>query len=249
MLAPSLVLTSGESALERSLDIVANNIANSSTTGFKREGIEFDTLLNQTAPGTGINFVVDRATYRDASTGPIVATGNPLDMALQGPGYFEIQMPDGSTSYTRNGSFRLNNQGQLVTQAGYPVISEGGTGITVPATATDVTITGDGTVSAHITGIVDLSVLGKIGVATFADEQQMQAQGAGLYTTTQTPLPTVDSSVMVQGSLEQSNVSAIDEMTQLIRIQRAYEQAANLINQENTRLNTAMSVLSKTSES
>lgn len=249
MLTPSLVLTSDQSALERSLDIIANNIANSSTTGFKREGVEFDTYLNPEPGGSGINFVVDRATYRDAATGPIQTTGNPLDIAIQGSGYFQVQMPDGTTRYTRSGSFKLNSQGQITTQQGYPILSDGNAPITLPDTTMDVTITGDGTISTRVDNGVDLAVLGKIGIATFADEQQMVPQGGGLYATAQTALPTTDSSIMVQGSLEQSNVSPIAEMTQLIRIQRAYEQAANLINQENTRLNTALSVLSKTSES
>src|ERR1700733_13460588 len=104
MESPSLVLLSNQEALQRAIDIVANNVANSSTTGFKREGIEFDTLLSQPTPDETIDFVVDRATYRDASAGPINPTGNPLDLAIQGAGYFQVQTPQG-IRYTRSGSF------------------------------------------------------------------------------------------------------------------------------------------------
>ena len=231
------------------MDIVANNVANSSTTGFKREGIEFDTLLTQPAPGQSLNFVVDRATYRDPSTGPIQPTGNPLDLAIEGAGYFEVQMPDGSTRYTRGGSFHLDNQGQIVTQSGYPVLSDGQSPITIADTAQNVTITSDGTISVRVDNGVDLAILGKLGIANFSDEQQMQPQGNGLYTTTQTALPATDSGIIVEGSLEQSNVQPINEMTDMIKIQRAYEQTANLISQENQRLDNALTVLSRTSAS
>src|SRR5580704_17821410 len=105
MESPSLVLLSNQEALQRAMDIVANNVANSSTTGFKREGIEFGSLLSQPAPGESIDFVVDRATYRDAANGPIQPTNNPLDLAIQGPGYFEVQDKSGATRYTRAGGF------------------------------------------------------------------------------------------------------------------------------------------------
>lgn len=247
MLSPSLVLLSDQSAISRSMDIIANNVANSSTNGFKREGIEFDTYVSRPAANKTLNFVVDRATYRDASVGPIKTTGNPLDLAIEGSGYFEVQAPDGTTKYTRAGSFQLNSQGQIVNQSGYPVLSDGNAPITIPDTTRSVTITGDGTVSARVDDGVDLAVIGKVGLANFADEQQMQAQGGGLYTTSQTALPTTDSATIVQGSLEESNVSPIEEMTAMIRIMRSYEQTSNLITQENQRLDNAISILSKTS--
>ena len=229
------------------MDIVANNVANASTTGFKREGIEFDTLLSRPAPNQSISFVTDRTTYRDPATGPIQPTGNPLDLAIQGSGYFGVQTNDGQTRYTRSGSFHLDAEGRIVTQAGNPVLSDSGSSITIPDTAQDITVTGDGTISVRVDDGVDLAVLGKIGVSNFADEQQMQAQGNGLYTTTQTALPTADSAVVAQGSLEQSNVEPVVEMTQMIKIMRTYEQASNLMSQENTRLDNAINILSKTS--
>jgi len=246
MLSPSLVLLSNQSALGQALDIIANNVANSNTGAFKREGIEFDTLVNQPTGGQPINFVTDRSTYRDTSTGPIQPTGNQLDLAIEGSGYFQVQIPDGTTRYTRSGSFHLNEQGEIATQSGQLVLSDGGAPIIVPDTVREITVTGDGTVSARVNNGVDLAVLGKVGIASFANEQQMQPQGNGLYTTTQTPLPTVDKAIVIQGSLEQSNVKPINEMTDLIRVQRAYEQAANMISQENQRLDNAITVLAKT---
>ena len=131
MESPSLVLLSNQEALQRSMDIVANNVANSSTTGFKREGIMFDTLLSRPKSDESIDFVVDRATYRDASSGPVTMTGNPLDLAIQGPGYFPVQTPEG-TRYTRAGTFQLNTDGVIVDMAGDPLLGQGGQSITIP---------------------------------------------------------------------------------------------------------------------
>jgi flagellar basal-body rod protein FlgF len=248
MLAPSLVLLSNQQALQRAMDIVANNIANSSTTGFKREGIEFDTLLSQPAPGESINYVVDRATYRDPSNGPIEVTGNTLDFAIQGSGYFQVQGPNGKVEYTRSGAFQINNQGQLVTLAGLPVLGDSGQAIVIPDTTTELTISGDGFLSARVDNGSNLSQLGKISIVKFENEQQLQSQGNGLYTSSQPSAP-ASSSTVVQGALEQSNVQSVKEMTQMIHIMRSYEQAANMISQENGRLNNAITTLSKTSAS
>src|SRR5258708_4928268 len=144
MQSASLVLLSDQQALQRAIDVVANNVANASTTGFKREGIAFDTLLSQSTSGQPVSFVVDRSTYRDASTGPIQATGNQLDLAIEGPGYFQVRGLDGaSTNYTRGGAFQVNNEGQIVTLSGQPVLSDGGQPITLPDTVTQINISGD----------------------------------------------------------------------------------------------------------
>jgi flagellar basal-body rod protein FlgF len=244
MESPSLVLLSNQEALQRAIDIVANNVANSSTTGFKREGIEFDTLLTQPAPGESIDFVIDRATYRDASTGPINPTGNPLDLAIQGAGYFPIQTPQG-TRYTRAGAFQLNTDGQIVTLSGDPLLGDGDQPITVPSTTTEINISADGFVSARVDNGVGLSQLGKVNVVQFDNEQALQPTGNGLYATDQTPAP-ADQSGIVQGALEQSNVQPVTEITQMIQIMRSYEQTVNLIGQENARIDDALTKLSKT---
>jgi len=243
MLAPSLVLLSDQVALQRSLDVIANNVANSNTTGFKREGIEFDTMLSGLQKGKSINFVFDRATYRDTTPGAISATGNPLDLAIQGAGYFEIQTPQG-VQYTRNGAFRTDNQGQIVTSTGMPVLSDGGQAITLPDEATDITISGDGFITAQVGTGSSRAQLGKLGIVKFDNDQQVIPAGYGMFTTTQTPTP-VTGNAIVQGSIEESNVKPISEMTSMITIQRAYEQATNLISQENSRLSDAIQKLSE----
>jgi flagellar basal-body rod protein FlgF len=248
-MSTSLVLLSDQMALQRSVDIVANNVANSSTAGFKREGIAFNTLLsNMNARGGNqpIHFVVDKSTYRDASPGPLTSTGNPLDLAIQGSGYFQVQTPQGGTQYTRDGAFHTDNQGQIVTSTGNPVLSDAGQPITLPDEATNVSISGDGFITAQVGTGSTRAQLGKIGVVSFPDEQQVTPAGNGLFTTSQASTP-VTGNAIVQGAVEQSNVKPISEMTDLIRIQRAYEQATNMVSNENTRLSAAIDKLSQTS--
>ncbi len=244
MESASLVLISNQEALQRAMDVVANNVANSSTSGFKREGIEFDTLLTRTTPHESLNFVVDRATYRDASSGPINPTSNPLDFAIQGSGYFPVQTPQG-IRYTRAGAFELNTDGQIVTMSGDLLLGEGNQPITIPETATQINVSADGFVTAKVDNGASLAELGKVSVVKFDSEQALQPVGKGLYTTDQVPAPAENSGI-VQGALEQSNVEPVVEMTQMIQIMRSYEQAVNLLGQENSRIDNALSTLSKT---
>jgi flagellar basal-body rod protein FlgF len=246
MRSTDLVLLSNQMALERSVDIIANNIANSSTTGFKRQGIEFNTYLtsgNQSS-GQATSFVYDRATFRDTSVGVITNTGNPLDLALQKEGYFQVQTAQG-TQYTRDGAFRTNNQGQIVTSTGLPVLSESGQPITVPEDSSDLTVYSDGFVTVKSgTGSARTS-LGRIGVVKFDNDNQLTPVSGTLLTTTQAPVPVTDS-IITQGAIEESNAKPVVEITELIRIQRAYEQATNFISQDNTRLTSAIDKLSAT---
>jgi len=250
MMSTSLVLLSDQMALQRSVDVIANNVANSSTTGFKREGIQFNTLLSSLGNGDaatkGVHYVIDKSTYRDASPGTISSTGNPLDLAIQGPGYFQVQTPAGATAYTRNGALQTDNQGQLVTSSGMLVLSDGGQPLQIPDEAIDITVSGDGFITAQVGTGTTRAQLGKLGVMSFPDEQQMQPTGNGIFTTTQTGTPLTGNAVM-QGAIEESNVKPISEMTSLIQIQRAYEQATNMISNENTRLSDAIDKLSSVS--
>lgn len=244
----SVVLLSDQLALQRRMDIIANNIANSGTTGFKREGVEFNTLISNgsasRAAAQNISFVYDRATYRDVSPGTTKMTGNSLDMAIQGKGYFQIQTPQG-IQYTRNGAFQTDNQGQIVNSQGMPVLSDGGQPIILPEDARDLTISGDGFITAQVGTGSTRSQLGKIGLVKFENDQIVKPVGNGMLTTTQTAEP-VTGNVLVQGALEDSNVSPVLEITEMIKVQRAYEMAANMISAENTRLNTAIDKLSAT---
>ena len=246
MFAAGLLLLSDQMAMQRAVDVVANNIANSSTTGFKREGIQFSSFISHgsSASEEKTAYVSDRATYRDITPGTISSTGNALDLAIQGPGYFQIQTPQG-TKYTRDGAFRTDNQGQIVTSTGMPVLSDANQSITLPEDARDITISGDGYITAQVGTGSSRAQLGKIGVVSFANEQQVTPVGGGLSATTQIPTP-VAGNAIVQGAIEESNVQSVSEITDLIRLQRAYEQASTLISAENTRLNTALDRLSQT---
>ncbi len=245
MFSTSLVLLSDQMALQRSVDVVANNIANSSTTGFKREGVQFETYVSKPASAQKTSFVYDRATYRDTTPGTLSSTGNPLDLAIQGPGYFQIQTPQG-TQYTRDGAFRTDSQGQIVTSTGLSVLSDGGQPITLPDDARDITISGDGFITAQTGTGSARAQLGKLAVVKFDNDEAVTPTSQGLLTTTQTPTP-LTGNVIAQGTIEDSNVKPVLEITDLIRLQRAYEQASNLVGQENTRLSTAIDKLSQTS--
>lgn len=243
----NLVLLSGQLSVSQAMDVVANNIANASTVGFKREGMAFEAYMKPTERGSKnpTQFAYDRATYRDASSGTIVNTGNPLDLAIQGHGYFRVQMPDGSTTYTRAGTFKLNTEGVMVTTGGQPILGDGGT-ILIPNTASEINISEDGFVTARVDNGNALAQIGKITLAKFDNEQQMQALGGGLYSTKQQPQQDTDSSIK-QGSVEQSNVQPILEITDMIRIMRSYEQASNMISNENQRESDAVTRLAKVS--
>ncbi|MDD3370294.1 MAG: flagellar basal-body rod protein FlgF [Alphaproteobacteria bacterium] len=244
MFTTSLVLLSDQMALQRSADIVANNIANSSTTGFKRQGIQFETYVSRPAPKQSTSFVFDRATFRDTTQGVISQTGNPLDLAIQGEGYFQVQTPQG-VQYTRNGAFSTDNQGQLVTSTGYPVLGDGGQPISMPEDVRDITVSGDGYITAQTGTGTSRAQLGKLGVVTFDINEAVTPTSGSMLTTTQVPVP-VTGNVIVQGAIENSNVKPVTEITNLIKIQRAYEQASNMVGQENARLSNAIDKLAQT---
>lgn len=245
MIASSLVLLSNQMALQRTMDVIANNVANANTTAFKRENVEFSSYLAQPSQGPSTNFVVDRATYRDISVGPIEPTHNALDLAIQGQGYFQVRTKDG-TRYTRSGSFQLDNQGQITTHKGDVILSDGGQAIAVPDNATDINIASDGTVTAKLGNQPALSQLGKISVVQFEKEQAMQMEGGNLYSTTQPSIAATNSTI-VQGALEKSNVQPVTEMTHMIEVMRLYERSSNIIKQDNSRMLDALNRLSKTS--
>ena len=245
MQTANLVLLSTQYALQKAMDVVANNIANASTTGFKREDIAFSTYVSRPESGQKLSFVLPRATFRDSSSGPITPTHNPLDLAIQGQGYFQVQGADGKPRFTRNGSFQLDSQGRVVTHDGLPVLSSSGQPITVPDSATIINISGDGFITAKTGNGTSLSELGKIGVVKFDNDQKLQSEGAGLYASPDPSRPALNSSI-VQASLEESNVQPVVEMSQMIKIMRSYEQASGLISKEDNRRTEALMKLSKT---
>ena len=226
---PSYVGLSLQVALQRKMDLIANNIANINTTGFKAQRAIFvDYMMpsgSQAGSADQMAMPTDYGTYRDTATGPIQITGNPLDVALSGEGYLTVQGPNG-TLYTRGGNLAISNDGTLTDQAGHPVLDESGSPIVVQQDDKEIAIAKDGVISAR------RGELAKIGIVKFANPNDLQPQGAGLYNTTDPALPDPDTSIQ-QGALEGSNVQPITEMSQMIDVQRNYETVANLMQTQN----------------
>lgn len=238
----------GMLAQQLNVEVIANNIANLATNGFKRHRAEFKDLLyeNLRRPGsqssdtgtivpTGIqigNGVAAGSVYRINLQGSIEQTGNSLDLAISGRGFLQVQTPDGTTAYTRAGSLQLNSSGQIVTSDGYIILPS----ITVPADTIDLTINASGQVFAKIDGQVDLSNLGQIQLANFPNPAGLEAIGDNLLR--ETPAsgtatvgnPNSDGfGKLLQASLEKSNVDIVQELTSLITAQRAYEMNSRVI--------------------
>ena len=227
------VSLSRQMVLQRELDIVANNIANANTNGFKVESLtSLDdpvTPPKAIGPQAAIQYTLDGSVARDYSQGSLSTTNGPLDVALSGSGFFQVQTASG-VQYTRDGNFTMNAQGQLTTQAGDPVLDASGSPITINSAYGPVTIGRDGTITQKPPGQAQSQVVGKIGVVTFPSLSSLSKAGDGLYanTTNQTPQPAT-SAVVQQGMLESSNVQPIVQITDLIRIQRAYEAVSQMI--------------------
>jgi flagellar basal-body rod protein FlgF len=229
-----LVGLSRQVALGRELDVVANNIANINTTGFKAEGSIFEEFLNSNAradtTGNRVSFVRDRGTWHDLSAGPVEKTGNPLDVAVDGNALLVVQTPRGER-YTRNGSFQINAQGQLVTSEGNPVLGEAGP-ITFQPTDNQVSISADGTISVREGNATTDSQRGTLRMVSVANAQNLQKDGGSTFSVAgETPQPTKASRI-VQGTVEKSNVRAVVEMTRMIEVTRSYTQIANMISQQ-----------------
>ena len=233
-----LVGLSRQMVLERQMDVVANNVANVNTNGFKADRSLFEQFLRSPAhednfqrPDRQVAFVQDRGTFKDFATGASEMTKNPLDVAIDGKGFLVVQTPAGER-YTRDGNLQINNQGQLVTQSGYPVM--GGSGpIVFQQTDKQVTIATDGNVTV-LEGSNRLdSVRGKLRIVSFADAQSLVKDGGNLYSAGQgvAPLPDTTSRVN-QGYVEKSNVNSVTEMSRMIEITRAYTQISALLQQQ-----------------
>jgi flagellar basal-body rod protein FlgF len=220
-----LVSLSQQMAASRSMDIIANNLANASTPAYKRETMKFEELLANVRPSEGetgtqhVSFVQDKGAVRDLTNGQIDKTGDPFDLAINGNGYFVVQTPTGN-QYTRNGHFTLDPGGQIVTQDGYLLQGDGGA-ITISSNDGDIHIAQDGTISGKN------GQIGKVQVVNFANERALQKEGSSLYSTTQAPTPATNATVL-QGSLEGSNVQPVVEISHMIEVMRAYQATASL---------------------
>lgn len=241
---PSYISLSLMNGLRRQMDVMANNMANVSTPGFQGERITFRTLVSERARMLGIEgggktaFVTDAATWRDTRPGNVERTGNPLDVALVGPGYFAVETEDG-VRYTRAGSFRPDADGRLVTGSGAVVQGEGGAPISIPPGETAIEIDARGTITGKN------GPIGKLRVVAFEDEQSLRKVGDNLLETEADPIPVDGKTRIVQGMVEGSNVQAVVEVTQMIELMRRYQSASRVLEQEHERARRAIDKLSR----
>lgn len=235
------IAATGMNAQQAQMDVISNNLANVSTTGFKGSRAVFQDLVYQTLRQPGANSTQETelpsgaqvgtgvqqvATERLYTQGNLQQTGNSKDVAINGNGFFQVQMPDGTTAYTRDGSFQTNAQGQLVTASGYPVVPA----ITIPNNATSMTIGTDGTVTITQAGASTNQTIGTIQLATFINPAGLESKGENLLAeTASSGAPNVatpgvnGAGKLQQGYVEASNVNVVQELVNMIETQRAYE--------------------------
>ena len=247
----------GMLAQQTNVEVISNNIANMTTTGFKRRRAEFQDLLYQNMRRVGSNSsdngtvvpsgaqvglgVKTAAIYRINEQGNLQQTSNSLDVAIRGAGYFQVTLPTGETAYTRDGTFGLSPDGQIVTADGFAVAP----GITVPPNAKDVTISADGQVQVKVDGQTAPQTVGTLQLAVFPNEAGLDAQGENLLlasaasgnAVTGAPSSAGFGSVM-QGAVETSNVNVVTEITNLITAQRAYEMNSRVITTSDQMMST-----------
>ncbi|MGY6519304.1 MAG: flagellar basal-body rod protein FlgG [Lysobacteraceae bacterium] len=241
------VAKTGLDAQQTRMSVVSNNLANVNTTGFKRDRASFEDLLYQQTRqpggatsqqtqlpsglqvGTGVR-VVSTAKFHEQ--GNILQTGNALDIAINGRGFFEVLMPDGTPAYTRDGSFQINAEGELVTNSGYPVQP----GIQIPDGAQSISIGSDGTVTVQLAGQAQPVQIGQVTVSDFVNPSGLQARGENLFLETGASGPANPAipglnglGTLAQGALESSNVNVVEELVSMIETQRAYEMNAKAI--------------------
>ena len=247
----------GMQAQQTNVEVISNNIANMTTTGFKRRRAEFQDLIYQNLRRVGSNSsdngtivpagaqvglgVKTAAIYRIDEQGNLQQTSNSLDMAIQGNGYFQVTLPSGQTAYTRDGTFGLAPDGTIVTADGYPVAP----GLTVPPNAQSITVNATGQVQATIAGQTTATLIGQFQLATFPNDAGLDAQGDNLFLQTAAsgnPVTGAPGSSgfgsVEQGFVESSNVNVVSEITNLITAQRAYEMNSKVITASNDMLQT-----------
>ena len=224
MRTSSYLALSRQTVLQREMTVIANNLANATTTGYQAERLVFDEALARTGR-RAVAFVQDVAQARDLAPGPITQTGNPLDLALEGPGYLAFATAEG-VRYGRAGHLEIDREGRLVNADGQPLLDDSGNPISLPLDEPTVTVAGDGTISGRG------GPLGRIGIATFPNEHALRHAGDGLFAAEEPGLPPSPATRLVQGALEGSNVQPVLEMTAMLASVRAFEGAQRLLDTE-----------------
>ncbi len=240
----SYVGLSHQVALKQQMELVANNIANMSTPGYKSQNVLFQEFLvesdRKNEDKGQLSQVLDRATYRSTLQGPLSQTSNPLDLALNGNGYFEIDTP-GGLRYTRAGNFALNDLGEVVNAKGHNLLSMDGQPIVIPQGAASITVDAKGFIST------EQGPIAQIKTVAFENEQAMIETGDGLYKSgNNREIPTEDLTVS-QGALEGSNVNGVLEMTKMIEILRTYQSAQRLMQNDHDRQRSTIKTLAEVS--
>ncbi|PWR19796.1 flagellar basal-body rod protein FlgF [Zavarzinia compransoris] len=235
---------SQQMVLERQMDMVANNIANLNTTAYRAQRPVFQEYVMEAGPRKPVSFVLDFGIARDTRAGVLTPTGNPFDIALNGEGFLSVQTPDG-VRYTRNGHFTMDADGRLVTREGYALLDDGGAEITVNDTTLGTpVISADGTIAQGDTQI------GRVGMVAFDNQQALRAVGDSLFEAGDgaAAQPAPETTRLVQGMLEGSNVQPVVEMTRMIELQRRYQTMQNLLTSDNELQRTAIQRLGKLSQ-
>jgi flagellar basal-body rod protein FlgF len=243
-----LVGLSRQMVLERELDVVANNVANVNTNGFKADHSLFEEYLNSGAhednfqrPDRRVSYVQDRGTFHDFAQGSAQLTSNPLDIAIDGNAFLAVQTAGGER-YTRDGNLQLSPTGQLVTVSGDPLLGTSGPIVFQP-TDHDISISPDGTVSVLEGSSHTDSVRGKLRLVNFADAQKLLKQGSNLFSAEGTAAQPDAKSTIRQGYVEKSNVNSVVEMSRMVEVMRSYQQVANLLQEQSDLHKTAIDKL------
>jgi flagellar basal-body rod protein FlgF len=233
---------SRQMALRSNMDIIANNIANMNTAGYRSQNMVFAEFMEETKDSNGkkdtLSMVLDYGHYQNTASGPMQKTSNPLDVALEGPGYFGVQTKDGTTMYSRAGSFQTNTEGELITGAGDLVASVGGGPISIPRDAKEILVDEKGVIST------ESGQVGQLMIVEFDNAQELEAMGNGLYKTDATANP-AQNTRSIQGMLEGSNVNSVLEMTRMIDVLRSYQSTHKLLQGEHERQRNMIRQLSR----
>lgn len=227
--------------LRNNMDIIANNVANVNTPGYRAQNLLFAEHISDPRGGDDeLSFVYDKGEYKNTLPGPVHTTGNPLDVSLEGPGFLGVVGPDGKVYYSRAGNFIMNAEGGLMTQSGHPVADAGGSPLSIPTNSTEIQIDDKGIISNQE------GQIGQLMVVEFDNPQNLKPYGDNMYAIDEAGKP-AETTVVKQGQLEGSNVLAVIEVTRMIETLRNFQSMQQILTTENERLRTAIQRLTRQS--